>query len=181
MRNENLDYWKEMCVHLCTLSQFSSVTQLCRLFETPWTTACQASLSITNRQSLLKPMSIESVMPSNHLILCHSLLLLPSIFSSIRVLSESALRIRWPKYWSFSFNTSPFNEYSGLISFSIRLISFLSKDSQKSSPAPQCESISSSALSLLYCPALTSVHDLLEKKHSCDCTNLCQQSDVSAF
>ena len=87
------------------------------LFATPWTAACQASLSIINSWSLLKHMSIESVMPSNHLILCRSLLLLPSIFPSIRVFStESALHIRWPKYWSFSFNISPSNEYSGLIS-----------------------------------------------------------------
>ena len=85
---------------------------------TPWTAACQASLSITNSQSLLKLMSIESVMPSNHLILYHPLLLLPSIFRSIRVFSnESALRIRLPKYWSFSFSISPSNEYSGLVSF----------------------------------------------------------------
>ena len=89
-----------------------------RLFATPWTAALQASLFITNLQSLLKPISIESVMPSNHLILCVPLLLLPSIFPSIRVYSnESALRIRWPKYWSFSFSISPSNEYSGLISF----------------------------------------------------------------
>ena len=87
-------------------------------FGIPWTAACQASLSITNSQSLLKLMSIESVMPSNHLILCHPLLLLPSIFPSIRVFAnESFLRIRWPKYWSFSSN--PSNEYSGLISFRI--------------------------------------------------------------
>ena len=85
---------------------------------TPWTAACQASLSITNSWSLLKFMSIESVIPSNHLILCHPLLLLPSVFPSIRVFSnESVLRIRWPKYWSFSFSISPSNEYSGLISF----------------------------------------------------------------
>ena len=85
---------------------------------TPWTAACQPSLSITNSQSLLKLMSVESVMPSNHLILCHPLLLLPSIFPSIRVFSYvSALCIRWPKYWSFSFSISPCNEYSGLISF----------------------------------------------------------------
>ena len=89
-----------------------------RLFATPWTSACQASLSITGSQNLLKLMSIESVIPSNHLILCHLLLLLPSIFHSIRVFSsESALRIRWPRYWSFSFIFSPSNEYSGLISF----------------------------------------------------------------
>ena len=85
---------------------------------TPWTAACQASLSITNSLSLLKLMSIQSVIPSNHLILCHPLLLLSSISPSIRVFSnESALPIRWPKYWSFSFSISPSNEYSGLISF----------------------------------------------------------------
>ena len=100
--------------------QFSSVYLLScvQLFATPWTTARQASLSITNSRSLLKLMSNELVMPSNHLILCHPLLFLPSIFPSIRVFSnESALRIRWPKYWSFSFSISPSNEYSGLISF----------------------------------------------------------------
>ena len=102
------------------LNLFSSVQSLSRvqLFATPWTAALQASLSITNSQSLLKLMSIESVMPSVHLILCCPLLLLPSIFPSIRVFSnESVLHIRWPKYWSFSFSISPSNEYSGLISF----------------------------------------------------------------
>ena len=89
-----------------------------QLFATPWTAAPQDSLSITNSQSLLKLMSIVSVMPPNHLILCHPLLLLPSIFPSVRVFSdESALHIRWPKYWSFSFNISSSNEYSGMISF----------------------------------------------------------------
>ena len=100
--------------------QFSSIQLLSRvrLFVTPWTAALQASLSITNCGSLLKPMSIESVMPPSHLILCHPLLLLPSILPSIRVFSnESALLIRWPKYWSFSFNISPTNEHPGLISF----------------------------------------------------------------
>ena len=100
--------------------QFSSVQSLSCvwLFATPWTAAHQASLSISNSWSSPKPMSIESVMPSNHLILCRPLLLLPSIFPSIRVFSnESALRIRWPEYWSFSFSLSPSNEYSGLISF----------------------------------------------------------------
>ena len=97
--------------------QFSSATQLCPTLCNPMA-PCQASLSITNSRSLLKLMSIESVMPSNHLILSHPLLLPPSIFPSIRVFSsESALRIRWPKYWSFSFSISPSNEYSGLISF----------------------------------------------------------------
>ena len=95
------------------------------LFSTPWTTARQASLSITNSWSLPKPISIESVMPSNHLILCHPLLLLPSIFPSIRVFSnESALCIRWPKYWSFSFNISPSNEHPGLI-FQMDWLDFL--------------------------------------------------------
>ena len=99
---------------------FSSVQSLSRvrLFSTPWTAAHQASLSVTNSWSLLKLMSIESVMQSDHLILCHPLVLLPSIFPSIRVFSnELALRIRWPKYWSFSFSISPSNQYSGLISF----------------------------------------------------------------
>ena len=99
---------------------FSSVQSLSRvqLFETPWTAARQASLSIINSQNLTKLMSIESVMPSNHLILCHPLLLLPSIFPNIRVFSnESVFRIRWPKYWSFSFNISPSNEHPGLTCF----------------------------------------------------------------
>ena len=102
------------------LFQFSSVLSLShvRLFVTPWTAAGQASLSITNSQSPPKPMSIESVMPCNYLILCRPLLFLPSIFPSIRVFSnESALHIRWPKYWSFNFNISPSNEHPGLIYF----------------------------------------------------------------
>ena len=100
--------------------QFSSVQllSLVQLFGTPWTAARQASLSTTNSQSLTKLMSIESVMPSNHLILCRPLLLLPSIFPTIRIFkNESALRMRWPKYWSFSFSISPSNEHPGLISF----------------------------------------------------------------
>ena len=114
-------------------AQFSSAQSLScvQLFATPWTVARQASLSITNSWSLLKLMSIESVMPSNHLILCHPLLLPPSIFPNIRVFSsESALHIRWPKYWSFSFNVSPFNEYSGLISFRIEYWSGYPKPNQ---------------------------------------------------
>ena len=100
----------------CSVQLLSHV----RPFATPWTAARQASLSITNSWNLLKLMSIELVMPSNHLILYHPLLLLPSVFPSIRVFSnESVLRIRWPKYWSFSFGISPSNEYSGLISFRI--------------------------------------------------------------
>ena len=100
--------------------QFSSLQLLSRvwLFATPWTAACQASLSTTNSRSPPKLMSIESVMPSNHLILCHPLLLLPSIFPNIRIFSnELTFHIRWPKYWSFSFSISPSNEHSGLISF----------------------------------------------------------------
>ena len=101
---------------LCLLSVHS--LSRVQFFATPWTTAHQASLSITNSRSLFKLISTESVMPSNHLILCRPLLLLPSIFPSIRVFSkESALHIRWPKYWSFNFSVSPFNEYLGLISF----------------------------------------------------------------
>ena len=125
--------------------------------------------SITNSQSLLKFMSIKSVMPSNHLILCHSLLLLPSIFPSIRVFSsELALHIKWPKDWSFSFSISPSNEYSGMISFRIDgLISLQSRNSQESSPAPQFESINSLAFKLLYGPTLTSVH-YYWKNHSFD-------------
>ena len=99
---------------VCSVQLLSHV----QLFDTLWTTACQASLSITNSRSSSKPISIKSVMPSNHLILCRPLLLLPSIFPSIRVFSnESALCIRCPKYWSFSFNISPSNEHLGLISF----------------------------------------------------------------
>ena len=110
------------------LLQFSSIQLLSRvwLFATPWTAACQASLSITSSQSLPKLMSIELVMQSNHLILCRPLLLLPSIFPSIRVFSnESAFRIRWPKYWSFSYNISPSNKYSGLISFKMDWLDLL--------------------------------------------------------
>ena len=106
-------------------AQFSLVQSLSHvwLFVTPWIAAPQASLSITKSGNLLKLMSIELVMPSNHLILCHPLLLPPSIFFSIRVISnESVLCVRWPKYWSFSFNISPSNEYSGLISFRMDLL-----------------------------------------------------------
>ena len=124
-------------------------------------------------------MSNESVMLSNHLILCHPLLL-PSIFPSIRAFSkEAALPIRWPKYWSISFSTSPSSKYSGLISFLIWL-SWHSRYSQESFPAPQFESFNSSALSLLYGPTLTSVHDYW-KNYSFDYTDLCWQSDLFAF
>ena len=114
-------------MYVCSV-QFSLVQWLSRvwLFATPWTTARQASLSITHSQSLPKLMSFESVMPSNHLILCCPLLLLPSVFPSIGVFSnESALRIRWPKYWSFSFSISPSNEHPGLISFRMEWLDLL--------------------------------------------------------
>ena len=113
-----------MFYHNCIFNSVQSLSHV-RLFATPWTEVCQASLSITNTQSLLKLMSIESVMPSNHLILCHPLLP-PSIFPIIRVFSnESVLHIRWPKYWSFSFSISPSNEYWGLISFRIEWFDLL--------------------------------------------------------
>ena len=122
-----------------------------QLFATPWTAACQASLSFTISQSLFQFMSTESVMLSNSLIFCHLLLLLPSIFPSIRIFSsELALHIRWPKYWSFSF--SPSNRYAGLISIRIDWFDLLA--AQEASPAPQLESISSLSLSLLYSPTL---------------------------
>ena len=136
-----------------TWTQFSLVQLLSRvqLLVTPWATACQASLSITNSPSSLKLTSTESVIPSNHLILCHPLLLLPSIFPSIRVFfNESALRIRWPNYCSFSFNISPSNEHSGLISGLILVGSPCSpRDSQEFSPTPHFKSINSSVLSFL--------------------------------
>ena len=147
------------------LFQFSSAKSpsRVRLFE--------ASLSITNSQSSLKLMSIKLVMLSNHLILCHPLLLLPPILPSIRVFSsESTLHIRWPKYWSFSLTISPFNEHPGLISFRMDWLDLLAvqgRDSQETSPAPQFKSINSSALSLLHSPTLTSIHDH-RKNHSLD-------------
>ena len=154
--------------------QFSSVQSLrcVRLFATPWITACQASLSITNCRSLPKPMSIESVMPSNHFIYCHSLLLLPSIFPSIRIFSnESALHIRWPKYWSFSFTISPSSGHPGLISFRMDRLDLLAvQRTLKSlllSLTPQFKSINSLALSFLYSPKLTSIHNYW-KNHSLD-------------
>ena len=160
---------------------------------TPWTAACQATMSSTISWSLLKFMSIELMIPSNHLILCQPLLLL-SIFPSIRVFStESAFHIKWPKYWSFNFSISPSNEYSGLISFRVvtSLVAQMVKhllaaspcclrDSQESSPAPQFESISPSVLHLLYSPILTSIPDYW-KNHCFDYMDLCQQNDVSAF
>ena len=145
-----------------TLNIFSSVPSLIcvRLFAIPWATARQTSLSITNSWSLLKLMSVKSVMPSNRLILCRPLL--PSIFPSIRVFSnESVLHVRWPKYWSFSFSISPSNEYSGLISFRIDWLDLLAVQGTLES-LPQQHSSKASiflVLSFLYGPTLTSIHD----------------------
>ena len=150
---------------------FSSVQLLShvRLFVTPWTAACQASLSITNSCSLLKLMSIESVMPSNHLILCRHLLLPPSIFPSIRVFSnESALRIRWPKYWSFSFNISPSNEHPGLISFRMDWLDLLAVQGTLKSLLQHHSSKASILVRLAFFTVqLTSIHDHW-KNHSLD-------------
>ena len=157
---------------------------LVQLFVTPRTTACQPSLSITSSWRQLKLMSIESMMPFNHLILCCPLLIPPSIFPSIRVLfNESALCIRWPKYWSFSFSISTSNEYSGLSSFRndwLDLLIVSSRDSQVSSPTLQLKSINSSVLNFLYIPNITSIQDY-RKNHSFDYMDLCWQSTVSAF
>ena len=140
-----------------------------RLVVTPWTAACQASLSITNSRSPPKPMSIESVIPYNHLILCRPFLLLASIFPSIRVFSnESALHNRRPKNWHFSFSISPSNEHLGLLSSRMDWLDLLSvQGTLKSSPTPQFKSINSSGLSSLYSPTLTSIHDHW-KNHSLD-------------
>ena len=137
-----------------------------QLFAIPWTAARQASLSITNSKNLLKLLSIESMMPSNHLIFCCPLLLLPSILTSIRVFpNEPVLCIRWPKYWSFSI--SPSSEYSGLISFRMDWLDLLVvQRTQESSPTPQFKSINS-ALSFLSSPTLTSIDDHW-KNHSLD-------------
>ena len=149
---------------------------------TPWTAARQASLSFTISRSLLKLMSIELVMPSKHFGLCHPLLLLPSLFPSIRVFSnELTLCIRWPKYWSFSFNISHSNEYSGLISFRIDWFDlFVVQGTLESSLTPQFKSISSSMLSLLYDLTLTSIHDYWKNRRF-DSMDLCQPSNVFAF
>ena len=171
LADRQLGFWVFLFRFLATTSKaainiyaqvFSSVQLLShlQLFVTQWTAACQASLSITNSQSLLKLMSIELVMPSNHLILCHPLLILPSIFPSIRIFSsESVLHIRWPKYWSLSFSISPSNEYPGLISFRVDWLDLLAvQETQESFPTPQFKSINSSALRFPYSPTLTSIH-----------------------
>ena len=141
------------------------------LSVTPWTAEHQVSLSFTISKSLLKLMSTELVMPSNHLILCHPLLLPPLNFPSIRVFSnESVLHIRWTKYWSFIFSISPSNEYSGLLSFRMDWLDLLTV--QESSPTSQFKSINYSVLSFLYSPTLTCIHDYW-KNHSFDYMDLC--------
>ena len=155
-----------------------------RLFVTPWTTAHQVSLSFTTSWNFLRLMSIERVKPFNHLILCH-----PSSPPAFNLCQHQGLfqwvgsSHRWPMYWSFSFSISPSNEYSGLISFRIDWFDLVvqgPRDSQESSLIPQLESINSSALSLLYCPNLTSIHNSW-KNNSFDYMDLCQQSNVSAL
>ena len=162
--------------YLAVTLQFSS--SVVSDSATPWTAAHQAFLSITNSRTLLKLMSIESVMPSNHLILCHPLPLLPSIFPSIRVFSsESVLHIRWPKYYRFSFSISPFKEYSGLISFRMDWLDLLAEERLSrvfSNTTVQKHQFFGAQLSC------TSVHDYW-KNHSFDYTNLCRQSNVSVF
>ena len=174
-------YPRKLCQKTCQMSapsshcpsvQFSSVQSLShvRVFETLWTAARQASLSITNSQSLLKLMSTESVMPSNHLILCRPLLLQPPIPPSIRVFShESVLHIRWPKYWSFSFRVSPSNEHPGLISFRMDWLDVLAVQGTLKSllqhHSPKASILQRSAF--FNSPALTAIHDYW-KNHSFD-------------
>ena len=151
------------------LSPVQSLSRV-RLFVTPWIAARQASLSITNSRSSLRLTSIESVMPSSHLILCHPLLLLPPIPPNIRVFSnESTLRMRWPKYWSFSLSIIPSKEIPGLVSFRMDWSDLLVVQGTLKSllPTPQFKSVNSSALSLLHSPTLTSIHDH-RKNHSLD-------------
>ena len=160
-------YWYYM--NILNTVQFSSVKSLShvRLFVMPWIAACQASLSITNSRSSPKLMSIESVMPSSHLILCHPLLLLPPVPPSIRVFSnESTLGMRWPKYWSFSFSIIPSKEHPGLISFRMDWLDLLVVQGTLKSLLQH----HSSKASIFWCSAffiLTSIHDYW-KKHSFD-------------
>ena len=177
----NLSFFRTLLFHhwFCCCS----VPQRVRLFVTPWTAARQASLSVTNSRSLLKLMSIESVMPSNHLILCCPLLLPPLVFPSIRVFSnESVLHIRWPKYWSFSFSISPSNEYLGLISFRVDWFDLLAvQGTLRSLLQHHILKVSILQHSAFFVVQLhISVHDYW-KNHSFDYVDLCQQSDVPGF
>jgi len=159
-----------------------SVAQSCLIFATPWIATSQISLSFTISWSLFKFKSIESMMSSNHLTLCHPLLLLSSLFPSIRVFSnQSALHIKWPKYWSLSFSTCPSKDYSGFISFRIDWFDLIVVQGlSKVFSSTAVWSINSLSHSPLYGPTLTSIHDYW-KNHSFDYMNFCQQSDVSAF
>ena len=164
--------------------QFSSVAQSCPTFATPWTSARQATLSITNSQSPPKPMSIESAMPSNHLMLCRPLLLLPSVFPSIRVFfSESALRIRLPKDWSFSFSISPSNEHPGLIPFRMDWLDLLADQGtlksllQHHSSKASILRLSAFFIVQLSHPYMTTGKTIVLTRQ----TDLCSQSNVSAF
>ena len=166
------------------MKMFSSVIQSCPTLCTPWTAAHQASLSITNSESLLKLMSIELVMPSNHLTLCCPLLLQPSIFPNIRVFSnESVLHIRWPKYWSFSFSINPSNEYSGLISFRMDWLDLLVVQGTLKSLLQH----HSSKESVIQCSTLFTVqlsHPYTTTRKTRGLTiwmDLCPQSNVSAL
>ena len=156
-------FYRLCSVISCSVQSLSCV----QLFATPWTAARQASLSITNSQSLLKLMSIKSVMPSNHLILCHPLLLLPSIFPSIRVFSnETVLCIRWPKYCNFSFSISPSKEYSGLISYRIDWFDLLAvQGTLKSLLQHHTSEASILRHSAFFIVTLTSTHDYWKKLH----------------
>ena len=159
---------------LASLALVQSLSRV-QLFVNPWTAACRFFPVLH-----CLPEFAQTHMPSNHLILCRFLLFLPSILPSIRIFSnEFALRIKWPKSWSFSISSS--SEYPGLISFKINCFGLCCpRNSQESSPAPQFGSINSSALSLFYCPALTSVH-VYRKSHSFDYKDLCWQNNVSDF
>ena len=162
----------------------SSVQLLSRvqLFVTPWIAARQTSLSITNSQSLPKPMSIELVMSSSHLILCCPLLLLPPILPSIRVFSnESTLPIRWPKYWSFSFSISPSNQHPGLISFRMDWLALLSVQGTLKSFLQHNSTASVLCYSAFFMVRLSHLYMSIGKNRSFDYIDLCQESDVSAF
>ena len=172
----SLSYWKQIIIQFSSIQSLSHV----RIFVTPWTAARQGSPSITNTLSLLKLMSIESVMPSNYLI-CHTLLLTLSIFHSIRVFSnESVLCTMCPKYCSFSSNISPSNEYSGLISFRMDWLNLLAVQGTHKSLLQHHSSKVSILWCFLYTPSLISIRDYW-KNNSLDQTDLCWKRNVSTF
>ena len=170
-------------MNLCIYSAFVQSLSHIQLFATPWTAAHQVSLSFTISQSLLKLLFVESVMPSNHLILCHPLLFLSSIFPNIRVFSnELVLHVRWPRYWSFSFSISHSNEYSGLISFRIDWFDLLAVQGTLKSLL-QHHSLKASVLwqSAFFMVQLSHPHMTTGKTISLTITNLCRQSNGSVF